>query len=335
MNTLQYTIFIIFCSCIPILTSAQPTLTASQITPQPGETHPLRYFSGGQPGGGGNNKTWSFLPPAITLDDSTSYDVVTLSQTPFSGQVSNVDILYNFEDFEYEFYKTGDTFSMTGYGIYQGVAQIYIYSDPKDLLRFPLNMGTDYTDSYYMNYTSSLFSFIDSGKIRVFVDGWGTVITPAGTFTNALRVVRVDSLFSKYVGFSGPDFVLVKTYEWYVANLHLPVIQIDSVWVDGQLDDVYGQYYNGHYNPTSVNDLPFSLYVFPNPAASVVYVQSSENNLSYITLMDLAGREVMHTTIHELPAAIPLTGLSGGIYILSCFDEDRRKLRDVKLVIRN
>ena len=105
------------------------------------------------------------------------------------------------------------------------------------------------------------------------VDGWGTLITPFGTF-NTLRVVSEltgkDSLFLDTLGF-GFSFPRAKTreYKWLATNGKIPVLQINTN-VNGANEVITSIRYRDIYRDLSVGIN--SVYknvdarIFPNPS---------------------------------------------------------------------
>lgn len=85
-----------------------------------------------------------------------------------------------------------------------------------------------YNDNGNNTYLDSLSTFVyGGGTSELLVDGWGTIITPAATYTeNAIRVrVAIHQEDSGIITHTTTDRVI---YSWYVNSHHAPVFQIDS-----------------------------------------------------------------------------------------------------------
>jgi hypothetical protein len=69
-----------------------------------------------------------------------------------------------------------------------------------------------------------------------------------------------------------------------------------------------------------INSLPNeSLYVFPNPVQSELYVHQSKNDVQSIVLIDQLGKRIPVTfSINNNLIHIELKGIAAGVYYLHC-----------------
>ncbi len=132
------------------------------------------------------------------------------------------------------YYKTSSVFEQAGYGADLNAVPTAVPFDDRDrIYNFPVSFGD--MDSSESNYSVSLpgVGFFSHEQKRVnTVDGWGTLMTPYGTF-DALRVKsRITSRDSVYdnatgIGF-GFDNPPATEYKW-LGKLHdLPLLQINT-----------------------------------------------------------------------------------------------------------
>jgi len=184
------------------------------------------------------------------------------------GAVPITDV-YNF------YYNSSGSYKQIGFGAnISGVSTPVPYTNKDIVYTFPCNYGN--TDSSDSNYSINVPSqgYAEGQQHRVnHVDGWGTVITPFGTF-NALRVVSEltgsDSVFISNFGF-GFSFPRTKTreYKWLTTNGKIPVLQI-NVNVNGQNETVTSIRYRDIYRDLTVgltnNPQPIDARIFPNPS---------------------------------------------------------------------
>jgi hypothetical protein len=313
----------------------QPSFVQSQLTPVIGEKFTLVNFYDSEAGSGGSNQTWNFPISVLDIQDTTQAMVVPPSQTPFANQFSSANIAFNYDSVFYQYYKTGSAYSRLGFGIVDSFTQeSFAYSDAQDELRFPLNSGTNYQDSYLLQKSQFGFSYKEIGKLRVFADGWGTITTPAATYSNVLRVVYIDSsmtIFSQ-PGQSDTSHTVIKSYRWYAANFHLPVFTIDSVFDEGEEPIVEGSFLL-NASTTGIEDIsPVSFQVLPNPADDFVTIQTSEENEKIISLFDVWGRELHSQHTHQLHTRLSLENLRAGCYIIRVSDANTKHFADRKVI---
>ena len=134
----------------------------------------------------------------------------------------------------YDFYKeTNASLGQTGQGLtVNGLTIPAFYTSNDILYKFPLNYGN--VDSSNSGFNLPLPSIGAYGKKQFrknTVDGWGTLLTPYGTF-NALRLVsRIEASDSIYLDTIGFGFTLPRQvryeYKWLAQGKKIPLLQID------------------------------------------------------------------------------------------------------------
>lgn len=269
-------------------------------------------------------------PSAIPFNFLASVSVINPSpdSLPVIGSVPN-----NFTDH----YKNGTSgFRQVGlsfeYAPLGNFSVPVIFASNDYLYRFPLDYGDlDTSDgSYSFNIPNLLFFGQDIHRENN-ADGWGTLITPYGTF-QTLRMVsyvqRVDTIGLDSVnGFSSARPLEVQ-YKWLAAGMKIPVLEIDAqvlfstevvttvVYQDSLRDSVF-QVGIPEPNFLSINQ------VFPNPSAGNFIVSYTLPLSGTVTMeiLDLSGRKVL-----DLPAEdrnpgsyfreINTGSLSNGTYFL-------------------
>jgi hypothetical protein len=184
------------------------------------------------------------------------------------GAVPITDV-YNY------FYNSSSNYKQVGFGAtISGVTTPIPYGSKDIVYSFPCNFGNvDSSDSDYSISIPSQGAAVGQQRRVNNVDGWGTLITPFGTF-NTLRVVSEltgkDSVFISSIGF-GLSFPRTKTreYKWLTTNGKVPVLQI-NVNVNGQNETVTSIRYKDIYRDLTVglanNPQPIDAKIFPNPS---------------------------------------------------------------------
>ena len=180
---------------------AQPLMTSS-ITPSAGDNWDIVFFAPDNfdPGPGGANQTWDFssLNPSNPLDlNFEILDPATVQGNVDFPDAEFVLFLPTFGTYEFYAANADSIYLLGGVSISNNeVDFLTIFTDPEDGIQLPLTYGDNYP--YFSAFEQYLFGSFLTSETRegnVNVDGYGTLITPAGTFTNVLRLQIVETSF--------------------------------------------------------------------------------------------------------------------------------------------
>ncbi|GEM_PF-969463 len=131
------------------------------------------------------------------------------------------------------FKKTDDAFVDNGFAFkIQGSVLPVRYNVPDKYYTFPLD-----TNASWVSFSSVAFEFpgmfyFSTHRDRTsFVDGWGTVITPFGSF-KTLRIrcdlVQQDSIYIDSLGFGIGIDRNITEYKWMAENMGIPILQVNN-----------------------------------------------------------------------------------------------------------
>lgn len=108
-----------------------------------------------------------------------------------------------------------------------------VYTTPDVIYQFPLNYND--VDSSTASFTTSIpgLYYRETSIKRVnTINGWGTVITPSGTFSNCLKVVsdlmQIDTVSIDTIGFP-KDTTYFREYSWLDYSTSYPVLYVKQV----------------------------------------------------------------------------------------------------------
>ena len=248
--------------------------------------------------------------------------------------------------------------------------QTFAYPTPASILKFPMTMGTGWTNtlrrSVMMKLTLNNYNIINtnfekrSREVRLdTVVGWGDVITPAGTGASVPyrcllvnRYVTVSDSF--YLGGAPAPAALLqafglsqnqKTYGtrrlFWRANEIFP--QIQFVYGSANFTNPTGFTWNLHGQQAvateSRNDANrSSLYVFPNPSTGEQFqIVPSKQEPMRLTVTNIAGSVVAEFQLgaSSNTVEIPLTQmLPKGLYVVNVEYTVSKTREQTKLVVQ-
>ena len=306
----------------------------------------------------GEDFIWDFsdlIPIFQTIDT-----FISPSQTPFIYQIffvqhSNLARRYiqdlPIPDFElsnvYYYYKnSGSRYDNVGYAAsINGLPLPVRFSSPDVLYRFPLeyeNQDSSVSGIEY-NIPGTGYLLIDR-KRKNTVDGWGTLITPYGSF-EVLRMIsevtEYDSIYIDSLETGVPVNRNYLEYKWMAKGRKIPLLQITN-----DLSGLIVTYQDSaRINLDNVNEYFIkneSLKVYPNPASSELFVEFDliRRGDFYIDIYNISGKQIYNKSIHSLASGfnrimINLEDLSltDGTYLITIRADNQFVSR--KVIIRN
>ncbi|MCX6295984.1 MAG: T9SS type A sorting domain-containing protein, partial [Bacteroidetes bacterium] len=241
-------------------------------------------------------------------------------------------------DMAYDFLKESSSkFSQIGAGYtINGAPLPFLYTSNDVIYHFPMNyLNTDSCDYKFGLPIPSVGYYGQKGHRVNEVDGWGTVITPFGTF-NALRIkstiASTDTIELDLVGF-GTNITrpLRYEYKWLATAKQIPVLNIMASVVGGVPVVNNVEYIDSlistvpHLGITENTSENFNSSAFPNPCVETIQVNYflSEKSTIKISFTDVLGKAVA-TVLNETQVGgsyqkninISDLGLSKGVYFL-------------------
>lgn len=209
-------------------------------------------------------------------------------------------------------------------GLYGPSLQI-VYTDPQQLAKFPLALGTTWNDNFAGTQTVSGIVVARTGTSTGNYNGYGTVILPFGTFTNVARVEMVQTYYDNYFGSTYTTIVHEVSYLKPGLSAALFSTNYSLSDAGGSLDTVGTS--STLIDPAAVgiheNGGSIGASVWPNPAtgSTSLTLASPVAGLD-IRVLDAAGREVRQVEVptNTQRIAIPVDGLAPGLYHVRAAD---------------
>jgi hypothetical protein len=313
--------------------SSGQTLTATGCNPTVGEASNFfvtSYFSPGSPGSG---QTWNFSGISGT---QYNYNMVAVASTPFAANFPMANIAqYSTGTSGYKYLKTSST-ALQSYGDASGSGTVP-YSNPIDLLHFPFSLNNSFTDTWYGFYTSSGYTWFENGTTTVIADGSGTLITPAGTFPNTLRL-HVYQTYRDSANAGPGSFItdhVIDQYLWYQDGIHFELAASVSHYVNGGSPITGGRFSGLGLAIEDHEALANNISVYPNPFIDELNIVLNNNAITdlNVELTDVTGRVVLSKVITKTSDNFQIKideQLHSGIYFLQLSSGDN--VERVKLV---
>ncbi|UKN03557.1 T9SS type A sorting domain-containing protein [Paracrocinitomix mangrovi] len=167
------------------------------------------------------------------------------------------------------------------------------------------------------------------------VDGWGTVITPFGSF-DALRVrSHLTSQDSIYVGFLGGTYALPTPdrveYHWFTNGQKIPIFSITTTDIAGTETITEVKFKDKKRDFASVQENAINFSVYPNPTAEFVTI-STDNVAEKIEIFDAKGSMIYNVVPTSNQLKINTTNWDKGIYLIKV--DQQNTVSTSKLVVQ-
>lgn len=220
----------------------------------------------------------------------------------FIPDYSVTDVYTYFKEIDEGFQEAGVAFTLSGLPL------PVKYDEPDVLYRFPMSYGNvDSCQSSVEREFPDLFYFSMDRKRKNTVDGWGTLVTPLGSF-DVLRVrSEVNETDSLYVDSLNTGYRIPRNYiqyKWLGNGYGMPLLQVDE---EGLLLTV--SYIDSVRVITSTPEqsaVPGKVSIYPNPATTEINIEweyPGSGKIS-VTILTLDGRE-----ISRIERILPYPGL--------------------------
>lgn len=298
---------------------AQVTLQASDVNGVIGESFNYEQTNWISPGAAGANQTWDLS--GITSSSSGS---LTFNAPNASFPASTVT---QYDGAGSSFFIEQSNVAQILHGADAG-GTIITYSNPQTQIDFPLVMSSGGNDTHACSFVSGGFPFDRVGSTTWEVDGWGTVITPNGTYNDVLRVKQTQDYVDTYSG--GTIDYSVEIYSWMKAGIHYPLAAMTS-FVSSLGSQSYGTYITGSVGIDEVNNFAFSL--SPNPCQDIITVSSTEVIFESVRIVDISGKEASAgMNMLSNKETIDISSLKSGVYFVTLQLTDGRQSKAQKIV---
>ena len=210
----------------------------------------------------------------------------------------------------YDMFNNGTSnFKERGFGIVTDtIAAPVAYTSDDVIYKFPLQFGNidSSTSGYAINQIPGIYYSTSKKRINT-IDGWGTLVSPFGTFP-VLRLQSViqehDSIVMDSLGLNfGIDLPERIEYKWLGQGKGIPLLQINSSGgIPTQV--IYRDSLHSLINVPEISSPLFRLDVYPNPSVenlTIAYTLSQVSNVEF-AILDIEGKIVLSENLFRQSA---------------------------------
>lgn len=289
-----------------------------------------------EPGAEGENVTWDFSN--LVEDEALSFEYVQPSETLWGYQFPNATLCGISNDGYHSYYRVDDNMLIIeGYAGYTDEGQLdtlkLIYTDVEELIPLPLQYGDTHADTFEgVSQVAGLGVNFD-GEIDMEVDGYGTLILPNGTYSNAIRYhfsrTQTNTVFGQ------PTTTTKEQWGWMSPDHRFWLCLMETNDTGFGEEDIV--WYVKNPLALSSQELQVQdIQVYPNPVdkGSQVHFSADFEAQASIGLYSLTGQLLEQSQQYLQPGenVLQLEGLPvGGLYLLRI--ETRQKVLISKLLI--
>jgi hypothetical protein len=203
------------------------------------------------------------------------------------------------------YYKSTTEYRQSGYGAaINGIGVPIPFTNKDRIFELPMNYGNSHISNSDFQLTIPNLGYYGHDQVRESeVDGWGTLITPYGTF-DVLRVKALitphDSIFADTLGFGfGFDLAQTIEYKWMGAVQGIPLLQINTTLDPFGGETVTSIRYRDSLRTTGIGENPIdigaSVNLFPNPSNGqfTLAINTPVSEHAEATLFSIEGKKIV------------------------------------------
>lgn len=293
--------------------------------PSPGDSIRVSYAAGvgsNDYNSSGPAYTWDFSSLLPIAQQELRYITPTAIPFAFIATVSHVnpspdslafignvpsDLTDQYKKSSSSFREVGFSFSYAPLGNF---SVPIVYSNPDYIYRFPLNYSNTDTSDAHWSFNAQSFGlfFIDETIHRTNnADGWGTLITPFGTF-QCVREVSVVTTTDSIATDSVTGYMIARPihaeYKWLATGMKIPVLEVDADLVNNAevvtnvvyQDSLRNNVFQVGIPVAAMNNSFWNIYPVPANENFMITGQSASNDKIEICIYDIEGRPILRNT---------------------------------------
>lgn len=298
--------------------SAQPVLNMANNGYAVGDVYNLYTSDLADDGADGDAVTWDFSSRSMGTTPNVN-TIVAASSADGGDLFPDANVALRTPDGPHFFYKVTSS-GIASVGLKASEVYNIKYTNLEDLMRYPMSVGTDYIDDFAADVNAGGVIFKRGGTSHVSVTGYGTIITPSGTFSNALKVKLVQDYADTAMGMVVQNYKF-EIYQWHVPGYHYSVAAI-TVGITPSAGTT-GMFSSS--TPTSAGEIigmEDIISFYPNPTTDYIQIKNTgKKALERLFITDIAGKVLLDYN-GNIPAQVDVTTLPAANYIINVVTKD-------------
>lgn len=315
---------------------ASAQLTQANHTPSPSDLiysiNQCDTITSGLPGATGAGAMWSYTP-TVHLSIQKTYTTNPSSNASFAP----ADVFVSSGSSDASYYGTASPNFLAYYGgniSVNGVNAIIKYSNPAIVASYPmaLNTSTSSTTSGTVNVTSPFpVTTAFTGNCNVLADATGTLVLPGRTFNDIIRLTTVQNIVA-----SGTATINLLTYDYYApGSSKAPILSAQSSTIasfSGTSTQTITTLQKDYMvvGVKEVKEAKAEIAVFPNPASSVVNINTTSPEAYKVTVFDITGKAVATELFEDNKSKLNVSSLNNGMYLYTVTGKNNQVLNSGK-----
>jgi hypothetical protein len=284
----------------------------------------------------GAGQTWTYA--TNNMNSISNYTTATSTDATFNP--ANVSVSASTTNSSYYLASAANLKYYGGILTINGTNITVKYSSPATYAVYPMSFGTSTTSAISGSVSVLGQNGTFTGNCNVTADATGTLVLPAKTFTNVIRLNTVQTLTASLAGGFVTATVTLNNYDYYETNASkAPIFSISTSTLLSSVGAPSTQKVTTvmkDYDVVGINETQkatIQLSVFPNPASSVINFATESMDAVKVIALDLTGKVLTEETIELGKAKINLTNFSAGVYMYQVVNKNNEVLKAGKFSV--
>ena len=269
-----------------------------------------------EPGASGANQTWDFSEALGSPYGNVQ--IIAPSDAPMGSDFPQASFCANLDNDVYSFLRVDATgLFIVGMGI-EGETSVEFANERMEMT-FPFTWQNTFSDVYVYTISDEGFTVSTEGTVETTADGYGTVITPAGTYT-VLRLHINETVVTTMSMGEGMEISFtdnIETYSWMKPGVPVPVMSITTTTSDDGEGPVTEASFLGDLTIGIEDQEIADVQIYPNPAVDQLRIKTENGTLLSARIVDVKGATVAQmrgTSASE--SSIDVSQLQSGVYFI-------------------
>lgn len=283
------------------------------------------------PSAPGTGQTWTYALTGLNAVNSYS----TYASTDVSFNPANVYVGSSANNTSYYLASASDLKYYGGVLAINGTIITAKYSSPAVVAAYPMSYGTTTASATSGSVNASGFDGTFTGNCNVTADGTGTLVLPAKTFSNVIRVNTVQTMTASLLGGFVTATVTLNNYDYYETNASkAPLFTIATSTLLSSATPTAPSYQKivtviQNYAIVGLNESQkanIELSVFPNPSTNFINFSTTSLEATKVTAFDMNGKVVATEIMETGTAKMNTSNLAAGVYMYQVTDNNNQVL---------